>query len=290
MSVKNSLIIIGLPRSGTSLVTSLCIDVGYNPNIFEDSKFFGGSPYNPKGYQEEVRFTLLNDQLIRSLYGPSYSFLYPPKFNIKKDLSLIPDDFHYDINESTLSIPDDYESKVKFYSGSAIDYWGLTRMRSGEKWFKGYAKFGVSTGSEIKDAVRKYSERLSEKNGLIIKDPRLCLSFNLYDFENCKFIFVERSFDKVVSSMKRHYGLRLFSNSCFKKFDWVSNHFNLQVKPMATESLLNRYQYSINKFRESVRSYFNLSYDLLVSKDRDHISELEGFISGKIDESKINSR
>ena len=90
--------------------------------------------------------------------------------------------------------------------------------------------------------------------------------------------------------MKRHYGLRLFSNSCFKKFDWVSNHFNLQVKPMATESLLNRYQYSINKFRESVRSYFNLSYDLLVSKDRDHISELEGFISGKIDESKINSR
>ena len=101
---QRPLIVLGPPRSGTSLVTWLCIRAGYDPEIFLDSKFFGGSPYNPDGYHEEVRFTLLNDQLIRGVYGENFSFLFPPEFNGNKVASDLRDDFYYDLNEATLSI------------------------------------------------------------------------------------------------------------------------------------------------------------------------------------------
>ena len=50
MNFPKSLIVLGMPRSGTSLTAHLCIDAGYNPSISEDSKFFGGSPFNKGGY------------------------------------------------------------------------------------------------------------------------------------------------------------------------------------------------------------------------------------------------
>ena len=285
---QRPLIVLGAPRSGTSLVTRLCISAGYDPEIFLDSKFFGGSPHNPDGYHEEVRFTLLNDQLIRGVYGENYSFLFPPEFDGNKVASDLRDDFFYDLNEATLSIPPDFEKRIMHYTGSDFDYWGLTRMRQNEKWYNGYERFGVSNGIDIKLVLEKYSKMILEKRRVVIKDPRLCLTFNLLDFKNCDLVFVEREPQKIIKSMKGHYGDRLFSNKVFNKCNWVSNHFNLKVSPMSETTFLHRYRGFLEAIQNLDFRSFTINYDRIVSGDQRHITDFENFVSGEVNIDLIN--
>ena len=260
------LVILGLPRSGTSLVARLCISAGYDPQIFSDSKFFGGSPYNEDGYYEEVRLTLLNDQLIRGLYSEKHSFLYPPNPRKTLKASDLRDTFFHDIDHESLSIPVDFEDRLIFYTGTDSDYWGLTRMQNNGKWLNGYRKFGVSNGAEIKKAFTRYNNKLASDRRLVLKDPRLCITGHLYDLSNCDLLFVERDTKSIVDSMKRHYGPRLFSAKCFVGFDWVSNHFNLKVPPMEEETFIKRYIRHLDMIKSKHISSFVVRYEALVGE------------------------
>lgn len=279
--------VLGLPRSGTSLVTRLCISAGYDPEIFPDSKFFGGSPYNKDGYNEEVRLTLLNDQLIRGLYGGQYSFLYPPEVSDNLTAPNLSDEFYFDIDKSSLSLPDDFENKLTHYTGTDFDYWGLTRMRENEKWYKAYTKFGLAGGLEIKKTFLRYNEVLRKRKRLVLKDPRLCITGHLYDLTDIDIVFVERDFAGIEHSMRRHYGPRLFSSNTFKCVNWVSNHFNLKVGPMSKSQFLSRYNDHLIKMRDKKLHSFTVNYNLLVQGDLDHISQFEKFLGQKVDKDLI---
>lgn len=282
MSINNSLIILGMPRSGTSLVANLCIDSGYNPKISPDSKFFGGSPFNKGGYYEEVRLTLLNDQLIRLKYGNSYSFLFPP--SIKKNFQPINlnKDFSYDITETTLDIPIDFTKNLKKYTGTETDIWGLSRMDREGRWYKAYEKFGVNNVNGISEYINYYSSTLSKKRNLIIKDPRLCFTLLDYNLKNIKILIVKRSMKKVVASLKRHYGPNFLTNKTFDGFSWNSNHFNLKVSPIEESKFQKNYLDNIKAIKENYTYIHEVSYEKLLMLDKLHIKELEGFIGKKV--------
>ena len=290
MSFPKSLIVLGMHRSGTSLMARLCIDAGYNPSISDDSKFFGGSPFNKGGYYEEVRLTMLNDQIIRILYGEKYSFLNPPKSVLKKG-SLLTNDFKfdYDIVKQNLEIPDDFNQNIKKYTGIEKDIWGLTRMLPGEKWFKGYKKFGVHDENGIKKYLSKYSDAVSMVKGSIIKDPRLCFTINEYNFENDKIIIVKRGAKAHKNSLKRHYGPRFLSNRKYSKFSWTSNHFNLKIPPITYNEFCDSYTKNITKIKQSHKDFFEIDYENLINKNPILVSNLEGFIGAKINKDIINT-
>ena len=225
--------------------------------------------------------TLLNDQLIRGLHGEKYSFLYPPDINENLTIPNLSDEFYHDIDQSTLSIPDDFENRLKHYTGTNFDYWGLTRMRENEKWFKAYTKFGLAGGLEIKKTFVRYNKVLREKRRLVLKDPRLCLTGYLYDLTGSDVIFVERDFTGIVNSMRRHYGPRLFSIDTFKCVNWVSNHFNFKVRPIEKNQFFDRYNDHLTKIKDKNLRSFTVNYNLLVSGDMDHISDFEKFLGRK---------
>ena len=290
MNFPKSLIVLGMPRSGTSLTAHLCIDAGYNPSISEDSKFFGGSPFNKGGYYEEVRLTMLNDQIIRILFGEKYSFLYPPESIIKKG-SLLTSNFKfaYDIVKGNLEIPNDFNQNIKKYTGIEKDIWGLTRMLPGGKWFKGYKKFGVHNETGIKKYLSKYSDKVSMAKGLIIKDPRLCFTINEYDFESNKIIIVKRSAKAHKNSLIRHYGPRFLSKKKYSKFSWTSNHFNLKIPPITYNEFSSSYIKNISKIKESHKDFLEIDYENLINKDPMLVSNLESFIGAKINKDIINT-
>ena len=70
-----------MPRSGSSLITNLLMTAGFSNKIFDNSEFIMKSQFNKDGYFEDINFTLLNDQLIRSTFGKKYNFLFIPTFN-----------------------------------------------------------------------------------------------------------------------------------------------------------------------------------------------------------------
>ena len=290
MNFSKSRIVLGMPRSGTSLTTHLCIDAGYNPSISHDSKFFGGSPFNKGGYYEEVRLTLLNDQIIRILFGEKHSFLYPPESIIKKG-SLLTNNFKftYDIDQGNLEIPNDFNQNIKKYTGIEKDIWGLTRMLPGGKWFKGYKKFGVNNDTGIKKYLSKYSDTVSITKGLIIKDPRLCFTINEYNFVNSKIIIVKRSAKAHKDSLKRHYGPRFLSKQKYSKFSWTSNHFNLKIPPITYDKFSSSYLKNIIKIKESHKDFLEIDYEDLKNKDPILVSNLESFIGAKINKDIINT-
>ena len=59
--MANRVIVLSLPRCGSSLLTNLISSAGYN---VYGSELLGPSAFNIDGYFEDTKVTLLNDQLI----------------------------------------------------------------------------------------------------------------------------------------------------------------------------------------------------------------------------------
>ena len=111
-----SLLIVSPPRSGSSLLSQLIENSGIFSSWSSSNSIIKSNPseFNQIGYNEDICFTLLNDQLIKCLYGEMYSFLYSPEstvikkyFNNYKSMSLedlIPDKYFYDLNYENIYI------------------------------------------------------------------------------------------------------------------------------------------------------------------------------------------
>lgn len=287
---RNTIIVVGPPRSGTSLITKLCISSGLKLNLLKDSKFFGSSKMNPTGYHEEVRLTLINDQLIRACYGNQFSFLFPPE--ISQCLGPICEklkNFSYDIDEANLEIPKDFKNNLEYYTGNNYDYWGLSRMINPERWYKAYKKFDVNTGSKINKFLKIYKDKMDSKESFVVKDPRLSFTLPLFYLSGCKVIIVEREKDKIVRSMKRHYGPRIFSKKVFDNYNWVSNHFNLKIPPLSKSLFFKRYAKAFERIKGIYPNFLIINYEKIIKKEASEIKLLENFIKGKIDISFIKN-
>ena len=74
-----SLLIISPPRSGSSIIAQLLENAGLETDkIKENQVCINPSIFNKNGYNEDVCFTLLNDQIIRCIYGNEFSFIHAP--------------------------------------------------------------------------------------------------------------------------------------------------------------------------------------------------------------------
>ena len=78
MQSSNKIVVLSLPRCGSSLLTSLIESANYEVYTSKDSQLLGSSGFNKNGYFEDRVLTLLNDQIIRGVFGNEYNFLYMP--------------------------------------------------------------------------------------------------------------------------------------------------------------------------------------------------------------------
>lgn len=244
--------ILSLPRSGSSYLARLIQDQGMH--LFSSGFNIEMSPssFNPEGYLEDVWLALLNDQLIRLLWGMRASMLHIPQPDART-----PDplrkllDFSYDLDETSVVVPDNYQRDVRLYTGADWDVWGLTRMQPGGKWHQVYSRAELQTGVQIAEGIEKVREAITNsRRPLLIKDPRLALTFSILNLD-CRVVIIRRHRQDVLDSMRRHYGPRLFTTKQFAGYEWVSNHFNYQVPPQKFDDYADNYD---QLFREITRS------------------------------------
>lgn len=272
------------PRSGSSLLANLLITSKLKLLKLPKSKILKGSQFNESGYFEDVKLMLLNDMIIKSLYGYKYSFLYPPK-KYKKKLNLNYD--YYSKKISSIYIPNNFKSNTKFYTGHDWDNWGITRMISNEKWHNCYKKFGVENHYKISKNINILRNLLSKTKNRVFKDSRMVFNLHCFNLSKIKVIVLHRkNHFKHIRSLRNHYGQNLFKKKYIDKSKFVSNHFNLKVNYLSYESFLNRYHYFFNKLKNNF-DYIDVEYESLVNKDKKEINKLENFVDNKIDLSII---
>ena len=281
--MPNKVIILSLPRCGSSIMANLVSSAGYEANI--NSELLGPSIFNKDGYFEDTQITLLNDQLIRMVYGMDYSFLYTPSledFKTKTKSLLNNTSFNYDLEESTIYTPEDYINKIKNYSGCNWDVWGLTRMVKGEKWYRCYSKYELSNFDSINKTLNKLVNTINNyPKNLIIKDPRLALTIPFYKFNDYKIIFVKRNKDKSLESMQKHYGSNIFSTNYLPGTNYCSNHFNYKIKFQSFEYYYNTYTSIIEEYIQDKNS-ITINYENLLNRDKSTINTINNYIQGNI--------
>jgi len=289
---KPTILILSLPRSGSSLLTNLITSCGYNFSITKGrGSSFTAHEFNKGGYFEDVIFTLLNDQLIRLYFGLSRNFLNPPYFEnfletANRDRDKLPSDFEYDVDKTNVIIPDNFNRNIQNLTGAKWDVWGITRMVNGGKWEKCYSKNGVDTKDKILKKLIFYKKQIENpKKLLVLKDPRLAISMPFYHFSNIKIIWIKRKKEGVLKSMRRHYGPRLFTDKLINGTNFVSNHFNFKVPPIDFSDYVDRYE---NIIKYSVKRYPSLTIDFERLVHLEDIDQLENFIEGKVDLSIIS--
>lgn len=285
----SNIFILSLPRSGSSMLANLISNSGYKNYISSGSDLLSSSPRNVDGYFEDIKLILLNDQLIRMLYGKRYSFLFPPTIEsrLKKKFLNKNINFKHDINEETLFIPTDFLKNLKNYTNHDWDIWGLTRMSYGEKWYKCYEKYGVNSYTGILNEKVNFEKKISNSKFMVVKDPRLLLLLEHYniDFDKNKFIIIKRDKLSNKSSMRSHYSNNLFSRKKLPNTSFVTNHFNFKAGYLSYNEYLKRYNFLINKnFR---LNSLTISYEDVVSKKLNTIRSIEDFINRKINLSLI---
>lgn len=281
--MKNKIAILGMPRSGTSLMANLLISSRYFPSAENDVELIQASEFNYDGYFESVKFTLLNDQLIRIKSGSYFSSFLSPQDIFTKNKDFIFEE--YDVDEINLVIPDDFLGDIKKYCGTDWDCWGISRMVSGGKWNKCYSKYSIRTLSEIKKEIKKQNNIIKEfRNNLFLKDPRLSLVFENYKNSFNKIIWIQRRDDeKHLKSLRGHYGPFFLTNTSYKGYGWVSNHFNFKIKPSCYQVFKESYTRSLN----TIRSYFQgdifeCYFEDLINDDGSIRDRLQDFIGEKI--------
>ncbi len=191
---------------------------------------------NPDGYFEDTWFALLNDQIIRLRYGIERSFL---QVYADDRPSMTGDrNFHFDLTRETVVVPPDYVERLPHYTGLDWDIWGLTRMMPGGKWHSCYSEAGLADYRGVQRARGRVSQAIAEAatSGvrMAIKDPRLVFTLPALQLD-ADVIVLTRADTKVKASMRRHYGPRLFTDQAYEGFQWVSNHFNYQIRPQSFE-------------------------------------------------------
>ena len=232
--------IIGTPRSASSFLAKFLVSQGWTTPRFGDAPEMSASNFNPEGYFENTFLNLLDDQIIRAHFGLQHSFLFPPAFPKSEDAG-IDANFTFDIDETSLDIPLDYESNLEFYTGDNWDVWGLTRMRVGGKWYKAYSNRNISTSEGLNKAILMFNEYLKRNSSLVLKDSRLTFTLNFFRGGIDKVIILRRKEDGLVSSIKRHYGKNIFTNFPVNGYPWVSNHFNYKIGVMDYFEFDSRY-------------------------------------------------
>lgn len=282
-----------MPRAGSSMLSNLVCGSGYKSFISPGSSLIQPSSLNSQGYFEDITLTLLNDQLLKALYGSKYSFLFPPHsksriWSAHNFMDGISEDYFYDVNESNVKIPSNFFNNLKEFTGQDWDVWGISRMINGGKWENCYKKNCVSNKSEIIRTKANIEKIISQSDHLLIKDPRLTLTLELYNFlenDNNLFIYLWRSDENVIQSMRRHYGPNLFTNNLIVEDKFVSNHFNHQVGSMNWSEFSNSYQL-ISEILPLERTLV-ANYDDIVAKDQFCIESIESFIGSKLDLTSI---
>ena len=79
--MNKNIVILGCPRSGTSLVAQLVKSAGFDADGNGTKQLMKPNPkYNPEGYFERLDIVKLNDILLSEI-NPSYNFLNPPSIN-----------------------------------------------------------------------------------------------------------------------------------------------------------------------------------------------------------------
>ena len=270
-------VVISLPRSGSSAVGKSLNDIGLEHFKFGNFISQNKSEFNKEGYWEDVGLNLINDNLIRYHFGLDSSFLYTKNIELKYILENNKD-FYFDITEETVEIPKDYEKKIKFYTGHDWDVWGLTRMGKNKKWYKCYSTYNVHNSNTLFNTKDNYLSSLIEKaasKDIFIKDPRLIFTINFWKFpqELTKYIIIEREPDDLLRSIRNHYGMNLFTENSFENFNWVSNHFNYKIKYQSFKEYVDKYNYLINPFKHRNDCIFVKFSEVLSQNFNDYISK-----------------
>lgn len=79
--MSKNIVILGCPRSGTSLIAQLVKSAGFDADGNGTKQLMKPNPkYNPEGYFERLDIVKLNDNLLKKI-NPSYNFLNPPLIN-----------------------------------------------------------------------------------------------------------------------------------------------------------------------------------------------------------------
>ena len=192
------------------------------------------------------------DQLLRFIYGTRHSFLLPPAVPslLLEAAPGLPENPSYDLTSKTVDIPEGYEDNPFAYTGVPWDSWGITRMLGGGKWERAYSRYRCDTLGGAKSAFEKLSATLSVSNSFLLKDPRLLFLASFLP-ESVAIIFIQRDTSGWITSMKRHYGPRLFDGEPFPGKSYVSNHFNHQVPAQSPERYLESVRAHLDPLLES---------------------------------------
>ena len=287
--LKDNYFILSMPRSGSSMLSNILVDSGLTLFSFDQSIAMNSYEHNRDGYFEDVKLTLLNDQIIRAKYGLKYSFLYPPSNYTFKVLD-VGTDFKYDLTDETVTIPEDFSERVMYYTNNTWDVWGLTRMLPGKKWYKAYSKHGVSTVPSILKAIIDFKKILENTPGLLIKDPRMMFTFQEFSIVSPKIIFLRRSPKNVIESCRRHYGPYIFDvDASYKNFPYASNHFNLKAGRMSFATYQERYATFEKHIKKNSDpgSYIDVCYEEILQENSASRHRLERFFGVKLNWQKV---
>lgn len=302
------LLVVSAPRSGSSVLSQLLESAGYSyPKIPLGSELgvrIAPSEFNPGGYNEDTALTLLNDQLIRLMYGMEYSFLYSPKYS---DIAAAMngafkyndiDSFYYDLNESTVVFPREYLSRLQEIANHSWDVWGLSRMKKSGKWYKAYSRHNLANGKNIRERLLEFISFLSSDNlphNIYVKDPRFIFSFPAYvsalKSSNFAIIFIKREPLSLLKSMRCHYGNRLFTDQYIDDLGFVSNHFNYQVRSQPFSDYLASLDYSLMRIKDLDLSVLDLSYDKIMRREyrQNELDRLSSFIGAEVDSAILST-
>lgn len=307
MSSKKFLVV-SPPRSGSSVLSQLLESGGYcYPKIHLCTKSkinISPSEFNPAGYNEDAAFALLNDQLTRLLYGEKYSFLHAPTSSAIIDAFKRPfegsqiNSFYYDLDESSVVVPREYLSRLQDIASHSWDIWGLSRMGPSGKWYKAYSRHNLASGEDVYKRLQEFTSFLSseaEPRNIYIKDPRIIFAIPAYASalrnSNFAIIFITRDPMDLLSSMRDHYGHRLFTDQCIDNLQFVSNHFNYKVSPQPFADYLSAIDCSIGQINHLGIPILALSYDKLMKKEsrRDELTRLNRFINSEVNPGILRS-
>lgn len=288
MKSSNKIIILSLPRSGSSLLANLISSSGYDPFQSKDSFLLEKSNFNRDGYFEDNVLTLLNDQIIKCVYGEEFSFLHVPTLEVIKEKfknkEIRTKEYFYDVDDDVVFFPENYEENIERYTGSTYDIWALTRMRKGGKWNKCYSKNNIASFKQIIKKIKEISTEFNLKDNIVLKDPRLSLTIPFFEFvDDVKFIFLTRNEDDCLNSMRKHYGINLFTDKLLPKTNICSNYFNYKIQYQSFQFYYNTFNKCIENFLLN-KNFISITYDEILNKKIEH---LEDFIERKIDRSII---
>jgi hypothetical protein len=259
LCILNKIAVIGTPRSGSSYLTSVLLELGCELPTAHSKVEANHYEFNADGYFEDTFFTLLNDQIIRIMFGENYSFLNPPdtrncaweKNSVIESIDRT--NFSYDLVQDSVDVPEDFTENLIEYTGQPWDVWGLSRMTPGKKWHGVYSQLGIHTAEGVSNALSTFqSQGRLETTPMVYKDSRLTFTLPAFgDFFHGG-IFLTRDAMPLKESMRGHYGKRLFTESTYAGHNWVSNHFNFKVPPILIEVFLERYERAADIAAESM--------------------------------------